>query len=53
MIGNYCKLITDICNKKVDKKINAQQLKKDIIDINVSDINLKYVLRIFNFNGLL
>lgn len=33
MIGNYCKLITDICNKKVDKKINAQQLKKDIIDI--------------------
>lgn len=33
MIGNYCKLITDICNKKTDEKIDVQQLKKDIIDI--------------------
>lgn len=33
MIGNYCKLITDIYNKKIDKKIDIQQLRTDIIDI--------------------
>lgn len=33
MIGNYCKRITDICQKNFDNNIEVQQLKTDIIDI--------------------
>ena len=33
IIGKYCKLVTDIYQKKLDIKIDEQQLKTDIINI--------------------